>query len=168
MQVYRRFSSAGIFSCLLSVKYPSPWHILHAQQTQFPYRWMYRRYKSRFIDSNVLFNKGEEGEWEREQSTSSVDRCFKGCVRNSQPVEVPKSVSYECAPTSWRHSDFNSIDVVEGRVSKGAREFLSSGGTRRLNFRFSRIATTAANSPPFPSPSLKPRPRDFPSRFVRS
>lgn len=32
------------------------------------------------------------------------------------------------------------------RVFKGAREFLSSGGTRRLNFRFSRIATAATNS----------------------
>lgn len=88
--------------------------------------------------------KGRKMQWE--QSTGTVDRCFKGCVRNSQPVEVPKSVSYECTPTSRRHSDFNPIDE-KGRVSKGAREFLSSGDTRRLNFRFSRIATTTtANS----------------------
>lgn len=81
-----------------------------------------------------------------EQSAGTDDRCFKGCVRNSQPVEVPKSVSCEYAPTSRRHSDFNPIGE-KGRVSKGVREFLSSGGTRRLNFRFSRIAIAAANSP---------------------
>jgi len=101
-----------------------------------------------------------------EQSAGTVDRCFKGCVRNSQPVEVPKSVSYECTPTSRRHSDFNPIDE-KGRVFKGAREFLSSDDTRRLNFRFSRIATitTTANSL-FSSPNWPFA--NFPPRFAWS
>lgn len=116
---------------------------------------MYRTYKSRFGDCNFLFNEKKERERDgSNQLALSTDASKDACgIPNLLKSRNP--VSYEYAPTSRRHSDFNPI--VEGRVSKGAREFLSSGGTRRLNFRFSRIAANSS-----PSPLVEPRPRESP------
>lgn len=104
----------------------------------------YRVYKSRFDDCNFLFNESEERKRDgSNQLTLSTDASKGACgiFSTCWSLEIR---FLRVRPNGLTTFGFQSDRRRKGG-SKGAREFLSSGGTRRLNFRFSQIA---ANSSP--------------------
>lgn len=110
-------------------------------------------------DSLTVISCLTRAKWVGDRSGGTIDRCFKGCVWNSQPVEVLKS----WFPTSACRNDYIGISIQQREGRKKVRERENScqvAGHVEIEFstfpsrrKFSLSSHTLAK---------------FPSRFARS